>query len=379
MANDTRTVLQNKLVVDMSKNIALLEPDAAPLTVLLKNINSQKATNPKFEWLEAELAARWDTVNNASQYSATDTSIVVSNGSYFSPNDIVKVPRTGEVFIVTSVSTNTLTVSRGYGETTAAIINDSGHNPEPLVIIGNANMEGAGKRAHKQYTEASVYNYTQIFRTTVSVTGTLNATQLYGGNQRNWERKKKGIEHLVDIERAFLFGERKEDTGGSNPKRTTRGLLKFLTANNYDAGGTLTEWEFESFCQSAFRYGSKKKLLLASPLLISVLNMFSRNKINTASGDKTYGLSLANYQSAHGQLLIARHNLLEGAIYGGYGIIIDPENITYRYLDGRDTKLKTDIQATDADSFEDEYITEAGLQVQLPKTHAVLTNVTGQG
>ena len=375
MANDTRTILQNKLVVDMSKNIALLEPDAAPLTVLLKNINSQKATNPKFEWLESELAARWDTVNNSGGYLSTDTSIVVSNGTYFSPNDVVKVPRTGEVILVTAVATNTLTVTRGYGETTAAAL----VNADPVVIIGNANMEGAGKRAHKPYIEASVYNYTQIFRTTVSVTGTLNATQLYGGNQRNWERKKKGIEHLVDIERAFLFGERKEDTGGSNPKRTTRGLLKFLTANNYDAGGTLTEWEFESFCQQAFRYGSKKKLLLASPLLISVLNTFARNNIRTASGDKTYGLSLANYQSAHGQLLIARHNLLEGAIYGGYGVIIDPENVTYRYLDGRDTKLKTDIQATDADSFEDEYITEAGLQVQLPKTHAILTNVTAAG
>ncbi|HEX9058917.1 MAG TPA: DUF5309 family protein [Clostridia bacterium] len=370
--NDTNSILQAKRIVDMSKNIALLDPDAAPLTVLLKNINSQKCTNPEFHWLEAQLAARWDVTTSTQLVS--DTSINVANGSYFSPGDIVKVPAYGEVFAVTSIASNVLTVVRGYGETSAHAFVSG----EPLVIIGNANMEGAGMRTHKPYLETDVYNYTQIFRTTVSVTGTLDATQLYGGKQRDWERKKKGIEHLIDIERAFLFGERKQDTSGSDPKRTTRGLLKFLTANNYDAGGTLTEYEFETFCQTAFLHGSKKKLLLASPLLISILNYFARNKLVTASSDKTYGLNLTNYQTAHGQLIVAKHNLLEKGIYGGYGIVLDPENITYRYLDGRDTKLRTNIQAPDVDGFVDEYLTEAGLQVQLPDTHAVITNITGQ-
>jgi hypothetical protein len=38
MGKDTYNVVSNKRVIDMSKNIALLQPDAAPLTVLLKNI-----------------------------------------------------------------------------------------------------------------------------------------------------------------------------------------------------------------------------------------------------------------------------------------------------------------------------------------------------
>jgi hypothetical protein len=105
--------------------------------------------------------------------------------------------------------------------------------------------------------------------------------------------------------------------------------------------------------------------------------MFGRAKLQTVSKDKTYGISMVNYISAHGELYIVKHNLLEGTIYGGYGFLIDPENIKYRHLNGRDTRLKTDTQDNDMDGWQDEYITEAGLMVKLPKTHAVLYGVTG--
>lgn len=374
---DTYNINQARRVVDMSKNIALLEPDAAPLTVLMKNIASEQCISPKFEWLESELGARWDAVNNAAGYTNAATDIVVDNDQYFMIGDILKVPRTGECLVITNITagTHTLTVTREYGETAAAALVDN----DPLIMVGSASAEGTGKRTHKNTTETNLYNYTQIFKTTVSLSGTADASKLYGGKDRNWQRKVKGIEHLVDMERAFLFGERKEDATGTTPKRTTRGLLKFLSQNNMDAGGALTEWEFETFCQSVFRYGSKKKLLLASPILVSVINTFGRNRLQMLPNDKTYGISLTRFLSAHGELLIAKHNLLEGAIYGGYGIAIDPENIKYRYLEGRDTKLRTDIQQNDADAFEDEYLTEAGIQVMQPKTHGVLTNVTSVG
>jgi hypothetical protein len=374
---DTNNINQARRVVDMSKNISLLEPDAAPLTVLVKNIASMQCISPKFEWLESELGARWDAINAGAGYAAGITALVVDNDQYFSVGDIVKVPRTGECMIITAITagTHTLTVVRGYGETAAAALVDN----DPLVVVGNANAEGAGKREHKNTTEANLYNYTQIFKTTVSLTGTADASKLYGGKDRNWQRKVKGIEHLVDMERAFLFGERKEDTSGTTPKRTTRGLLKFLTQNNVDAGGALSEWEFETFCQAIFRYGSKKKLLLASPLLVSVINTFAKNRLYMIPKDKTYGIAITGFQSAHGELMIAKHNLLEGVIYGGYGIAIDPDNIKYRFLEGRDTKLRTDIQANDLDGYEDEYITEGGIQVMQPKTHGVLSGVTSVG
>ena len=64
--------------------------------------------------------------------------------------------------------------------------------------------------------------------------------------------------------------------------------------------------------------------------------------------------------------------LLEGS-YNGYGFVLDPENIRYAYLDGRDTKLYTDIQDNDIDGVIDEYLTECSLELRLPKTHMMIT------
>lgn len=372
---DTANIQTSKLKIDMSEKIALLQPSATPLITFLKRAkgNTVVANNPKFSWLEDDLGARWDAINYASGYNSSATSIVVDNGDYFTAGNIVKVPRTGECMYVSSVSTNTLTVIRGYGTTSAASLVDN----DPLVIIGNANQEGATAPTVKSTQETEVYNYTQIFKTPFAVTNTQNASAFYGGNDFQYQSKKKGIEHLVDMARAFYFGQKKLDTSGSHPLRTTGGLLSFLTANNYDAGGPLTQSEFDqNICEVAFRYGSSEKLMLASARVLSVINGWALGKLQVEQGEKTFGLSITKYVSPFGILNMVYEPLFEGAVYGGYAVIIDVENIKYRPLKGRDTTLETNIQANDEDSRKDQYITEAGLEVNLPQTHAVLTGVT---
>ena len=372
---DTANILQAKKKIDMSETIALLQPSAAPLTSLLKQFkqNTVPATNPRFSWMEDDLGARWDEV--AAAADDTTTSIVVDNGNYFSTGDLVKVPRTGEVMLVTDVNnaTNTLTVVRGYGVTSAAAIVVD----DPVVIIGNANEEGSGMREIKTTKEVEVYNYTQIFKTPFGVTNTQNATNMYGGNDLAYQRKKKGIEHLVDINRAFYFGERKEDLTGNKPMRTTGGLLSFLTENNYDVGGPLTESEFDNnIAEVVFRYGSNEKLMLCSGRLLSVINGWAKNKLEVDQGAKNYGLNVMNYITPFGTLKLVYDPILEGAVYGTYGIVLDIENIKYRPLQGRDTTLETNIQNNDEDQRIDQYLTEAGIEVRLPQTHAVITGVT---
>lgn len=371
---DTLNIQQAKVKIDMSEKIALLQPSAAPLITFLKRAkgNSVAASNPKFSWLEDDLAARWDTVNQANEASV-GTSVTVSNGDYFSVGDIVKVPRTGEVMLVTAIATNALTVTRGYGVTTAALLN----NGDDVVIIGNVNEEGSGTRDIKTTSEIEVFNYTQIFKTPFGVTNTQNATAMYGGNDLAYQQKKKGIEHSVDMARAFYFGEKKLDTSGSKPKRSTGGLLSFLSANNYDAGGALTQSEFDNnISEVVFKHGSKEKLLLASPRLLSVINGWALGKLEVRQGEKTFGLAVTRYVTPHGTFQIVSEPLFEGTVYGGYGVVIDPENVKYRALKGRDTKLETNIQNNDEDQRKDQYLTEAGLEVRLPKTHAVITGVT---
>lgn len=369
----TKNINQDRRVVDMSKSIALLQPSKAPLITLTKRLATETTYNPIFHWLEDDLVARWDAVNQVDE-TAVSTSVVVDNGDLFNVGDIIKVPRTGEVMRVTAISTNTLTVVRGYGTTAAALLVDN----DPLVIIGNAFKEGSLAATPKTGLTSTVFNYTQIFKTSVQVSKTQEASKLYGGSDRTYQRKKKGIEHATDLERAAWFGEKSETVNGEEIIRTTGGVLSFIesTSTVYDASNALTEDNFEKeFLENLFRYGSDKKTMFCSSRVISVINSWGRNKLETVVGEDTYGLSIMKYISAHGELLLVKHHLFEGAVYGKMGVALDLENVKYRPLEGRDTKLQTNIQPNDADYYLDQYLTEAGFMVKLPKTHGIIKNV----
>ncbi len=370
---NTYNINQDQRVIDMAKEIALLEPNAAPLTVLLKQIDgkSRAAISPEFKHLEDELSPRWDQVNDGTGMIAGDTTMVVDNGSYFKVGDVVLIPRTGEQVLVTAVSTNDLTVTRGWGVTAAAAIVDN----EPITIVANASAEGVTSPTAKTTKPSTVVNYTEIIRTPFGVTGTEDASELYGGKDMSYLSKKAGIEHKKDIERSFLFGEKKEDTSGSTPRRFTGGLRQWITTNVTDASGALTESELETFCRSIFRYGSKRKTLLASPLVISAINSWAAGKLQTVSSDKTYGIDITQLITGHGRLNIVKHDLLEQS-YSGYAFAIDTDNLAYRFLNGRDTKLKTNVQANNSDTREDEYLSEVGLHVMQEKTMGILKGVT---
>lgn len=371
----TGNILSNKMVIDMSDDIALLQPNETPFMSFLKiaKRNTELANNSKFEWMEDDLGARWDAVNQANE-TAAGTSIVVDNGAYFAVGDIIKVPRTDEVILVTAISTNTLTVVRGYGVTTAALLVDN----DPLVIIGNVNEEGSGTRTIKTTKETVKFNYSQIWKTPFGVTNTENATKMYGGSDLSYQQMKKGVEHKIDMARSFMYGEKKLDTSGTNPKRATGGLLSFLTANEYDAGGALTRSEFDNnVSEEVFKYGSKTKLLLCSARMLSVINDWAMGQLQVNQDAKKYGLNIAEYITPFGTYaLMNEQRILEGATYGGYGVVIDPDAVKFRPLKGRDTRLETNIQNNDEDQRKDQYITEAGLEVRNPEKHFVVTGVT---
>lgn len=385
----TDNVASTQRVIDMAKEINLLEPSAAPITVILNNIynggRSRAATDPLFKWHEDELEARSDAVNNGSGITSTATTVTVDTGTLFAQDDLVKNPRTGEVFLVTGISTNDLTVVRGVSGSGNAAMNDN----DPLYIIGSAADEGGTSFSARTYNPTAVSNYTQIFRNSVEMSGTwLSASNESSPHDWPYQQKKIGIEHAKDKELAFLLGKPSSDAGDSSngDRRTTGGVLHFATQNNTDAGGSLTEAEFETFLRGLFRYGSQRRTLFASPLVISVLNQFATSKLSLIQSDrdKTYGLDISEWVSPHGTVAIVKHNLLEVGVYTGYAVAVDFDaNVAYRYLNGdgpggsRDTKLYVNRQENDRDGRKDEWLSECGLQFPQPKRHGVLTGVTG--
>lgn len=370
----TNTIEPEQRSVDMAQKILLLEPDSAPLTVITKNITKKKTGNAKFKWMEDELEPRFDMVNNVAGYVAGATSIVVDNGAYFQVANTVYVPRTGELMRVTAVAVNTLTVVRGVGSTAAALVDN-----DELLIANTAQPEGDASLPARSRNPVPVFNYTQIFRTTWDATGTALHSENEADDDWDHQALKHGIEHKKDIEYALMIGRPSEDVT-ANARRTTGGFNHFVTSNVFDAGGAFTETELFTALRPNFRYGAKEKWGLASALAVDVMNGFPRGKLETRSGEKTFGLRVMQYVSPHGTLNLVTHWLLEGTTLGGQIWILDTDVVKYRYLQNkrgsRDTQIRKEIQNNDVDGRKDEYLTEAGLEFGLEKRHGKIIGIT---
>jgi hypothetical protein len=391
----TRSTLQvineSRGVRDVSDKIWFLEPNAQPLLTFLSGLNKKRASeNTKYEWYDDDYVARWAQTTGTT-YSATNTSIVVTDATLFRAGDLVAVPNAvssstaPQIMHVTAVDvgTNTLTVVRNVGSAGAAQIDAS----SALTFAGSAFAEGAAFPTMKSTNPVGSFNYTQIFRTPIIITGTNMASKTYGQADLDLLRFKKAAEHKIDINRAFLFGRKQEDTSTySTPIRFTEGLFSKISTNVTNANGTLTQLGLETFARQAFRYGKDKKILLASPLVCSAINQFAKSHMTMSPGEKKYGVSTKTIITAHGEWILVKDWMLEDGVsgkngFGGNAFSLDLDSISMRFLSSngvsRDTKYLTDSVQDGSDKRSDEYLTEIGLQINNEKHHARLYNVTG--
>lgn len=379
----TGLVLQDNRKIDISETIKLLEPDATPLTTLSNALGTKATVNPEFFWLEDELKARFDAVDTT---TGTGTSVRVDRIEKFSVGDTVLVPRTMELMHVDAVTTgtSTLTVERGVGGSAVALADN-----DELMIIGRAFPEGDTAPSARSMNPVKVTNYTQIYKNTVESTGTLiHSDSFTRPNDWPYQARKVLEEHKKDQEYTRLFGKPREDlTGGSNrqPLRFTGGCTHFIQTNITDIaslnGGLLTESEFWEWLSTLTRYGSKKVLVLAARLVVNALQEFPRSKLQVMDRAQTYGVTMTQMVSPHGEARIVTHDLLEGSVFGGTAIGLDMSQIRRRVLanseGSRDTHLRPNVQSPGLDGRQDEYLTEDGLEFGQEKCHGILEGVTG--
>lgn len=364
----------------------LLEPNGtAPLNALLSMASSQETDDPKFNHFRDELPNRVLVVDVGAPLNASATSIAVeaSGDTAFVVTGVTLTNfRTGEVMRATAnanTGTNTLTVARNIGGTTHGI-NDG----DKLVISGFADKEGNGAPDSVSFDPTTDYNFTQIFKTAVSLTDTLKNTYLRTGSKEQEMLTKALKLHMGDIERAMFFGKRAiENENTSQPTRYTGGLFNTITnvVDGATAGATatvLTEKEFDRILvENVFAYGSKEKMAFIGAKVAANLQEIGKNRWQPQTVSGTYGVSMTRYATFAGDLMVHVHPMfrqipgMESSM-----LILDLPYISYRYMKGRDTALKRNVQAPDVDGSKHYYMTECGLELTQSKVHTYLKNWT---
>lgn len=148
--------IQSRLIVGKRENISdellLLNPYQIPVLSLVGF--GSPVTNTTYGWVEDKLNIMNDQLNGALSNSAT--TVVVDTGDLFRPDQVIRVGE--ELMLVTAVSANNLTVTRGYGGTTAASALDNAL----VEIMFNLQDEGADARDSKYKARVNVDNVTRF-------------------------------------------------------------------------------------------------------------------------------------------------------------------------------------------------------------------------
>lgn len=274
---------------------------------------------------------------------------------------------------------------------------------DTCLIIGNINAEGATMPSAISYDPVKLYNYTQIFRTPLSITRTARKTKVRTGDTYK-EMKREALElHGIEQEKAYLFGIKTENTGDNGkPERTTEGLITNIRINNatgvsdfsldasYDGKAWLDDgggedW-LDTMLMNLFMYGRDTKLAFCGNGALNGINKLAKagSHFNITSTTIGYGIKVQEWITNYGTLYLKTHPLFNYETTLRYSMLcFEPENLSYRYIDdtafyGENEKSKTASAGTNAgrkDGTDEEFLTEAGLEYHHPYTAAFLNGV----
>ena len=272
-------------------------------------------------------------------------------------------------------------------------------------VVGSAWAEGSTSPDGWEDAMFDREGFCQIFKTGMNLfTGTSMATR-YRGISNEYKRvwQEKLMEHKMDLEHAFLFGIGASHAssgatgagveGAGAPLRYTHGILPYTESNGKVYNFSYSSSGYDAFLDAMEDFfapesgNSGNKLVLASRKVITYLNKLGAGSfLNNSVGSSQYRLDVQSIKgnfghqvtmvnTIFGNLHFVADPLLRGP-WEDYCVCVDMKNVAYRPLAGngisRDTFIETNIQNNDVDGRKDQIITEAGLEIQLPETHAIL-------
>lgn len=230
------------------------------------------------------------TANNAA------TSITVDKGAVVEPSSVIMNTKTNEYMFVSAVSGNTLTVVRGFAESTAAAVTQN----DELLYLGTAKKEGSLAPNPKYRRGVPRMNYSQIFRNGWGTTRTAEHIKFITGNKATENKEDAVSMHAQDIEMALLLGRKSLNQVDSSEVLSTMDGLTSIVKNNTALVAATTldsiqEWMYSNF-ETCPEGVPNERVVMTSLNVLYILNKLIREAgssyypIGTAT--KVYGLDV---------------------------------------------------------------------------------------
>lgn len=458
---DTEKLTDTERDKSIRRKVFYVYPNGqATLTAVLSLMDDESCNDPEYTWYEDRLVkyfslaadiattivfyktvdstfTTWTTADGDITFGAATGSsdtiygIKVVDASVFRVGNIVKftaIPTAGGTEEVRGRVLNVDTTNNRIafvviGEDSSEIDYDAAaHDTYYVEVIGSSHSEGQTGSTEGTYTlPKRFYNYTQIFRTPWSMTGT--AVHTFANFDKTGayrdKAKKHAMANMLELEKAFIFGTRDEyvDTENSSglPIRTTGGIIWHL--EQWEAGTTYGETAVDTSTDggngednkriidlgdyssnaNSLNYARYDDLLerlfrqttnVSDEKLVLCGNGFLKNINTLYKGEVTwnvnqphtgiFGINVVSHTTPFGTAHYKTHPAFtQNPELRNNALFLDVHNLKYRYLEGRDTQLLKNRQPNDADFRKDEWLTEAGLECRVPESHMYIKNLTG--
>jgi hypothetical protein len=410
------------------ETILYLYPNGtALLTGILSKLSDEKTDDPVFHWWTKALPSQAADLASSGLY--TDSSCANAYTSGGAAGDVLyaKVSASGATHFRIGhqvllrdqsdyeVDKNAIIISRAaldssyYALGVKLLEADStttqSHDlsdADRILVISNANSEGANMPDAISYDPTEWSNYTQIFRTPLSITRTARRTRLRTGDAYR-EAKRECLElHSIEMEKAFLWGYKSSTIGDNGkPRRTTMGLIRALqygsdgtsnvgVSDDFKLNSTYSgdtwlqsgkDW-LDYYLEQIFRYGRPEKLCFCGSGAMLGLNQLAETygTIQLQVKQKAYGIMVTEWVTPFGIINLKTHPLFSYEASNRHSMVIfEPQDMRFRFID--DTTFfseKSDQQNTGwtrRDGTDEEYLTEAGLEYHHPNGWGYLNGV----
>lgn len=393
---------ENQRPYNWRQKILQLYPNGdMPLTGMMSMMKNESTDDPKYNWFNKTLPGQAGVAANV-YLNSTLANAYTTGGvagdilyikcaaavtAHFRPGHQVLLRNTANyaddcnakcVSKVTNGDNSYLAVKLLEADPTTTGIADC----DRVLIVGNINAEGASMPSAIAYDPTEKFNYTQIFRTALSITRTARKTRLRTGDQYV-EAKRECLElHGIEMEKALIWGARSEGIGDNGkPERTTGGLIKNITNNgglvsdfsltsDYDGEtwlGAGEDWLDEQL-ETIFRYGGQDRLAFVGSGTVLAINKIVKEygHYTLTTGMESYGIKVKKWETPFGTINMKIHPLLSYEVTNRNSMVIfDPADLIYRYVD--DTHFVADPKGKNTgrnriDGTDEEYLTECGLE-----------------
>jgi hypothetical protein len=310
-----------ELMEDVADLVSVVSPYETPLLDALGDA-TRSAFSTIHEWVEDELLPNGDAVNQTtfSPDATNATSITVFNGTRFRAGDIVRPLGSRELLSVTSTAGNVLSVVRRYGGSPASAL----ANNQKLTVISSPAGEGDDKPDTRWTNRVRKRNYTQIFTSTVEVSGSMQATRAYGvPDEAEFQKQQRLRELLRDLENTIINGiaPSANQQGSASQKRSMNGLLATIAtnvmvpgANGIPAGSGSGSDLNEAVLNGALRQiwesaSSSVDLIVCGAPMKRRINAFASASRRTAMREDLYSDTVNIYESDFGlcRVLMSRY------------------------------------------------------------------------